>query len=178
MSYPAQRPRSAALAASLAVAVTAALAVSGCGSGSPATTQSSPTTPLTSGASGSAGATSAASPAAQRSQRGAPTQGATLDAAAFAAALATPGTVVLDVRTPAEYASGHLPGALNIDIEAPDFDAKIATLAKAVPYAVYCRSGNRSGVALARMSGLGFSHAYHLGGGIGAWQSAGLPITR
>ncbi|HRC40528.1 MAG TPA: rhodanese-like domain-containing protein [Tetrasphaera sp.] len=115
----------------------------------------------------SAGASAATAPAA----------GAELDAEAFAAALKRAGTIVLDVRTPAEFAAGHLPGAVNIDVEAPDFGTRIAALDASLPYAVYCRSGNRSGVALAAMAAAGFTSAYHLGGGIGAWQAAGGEVV-
>lgn len=101
----------------------------------------------------------------------------TLDATAFAALVQQPGTVVLDVRTPAEYAAGHLAEAVNIDVNAADFPTRIAGLDKAVTYAVYCRSGNRSAAALEAMKAAGFTRADHLGGGIGAWQSAGLPVV-
>lgn len=177
---PPRLTRPAALAASIAVAVAAVLAVGACGSGGPAKPAATPAT-----SSAMAGPAAAPGPnvttgatAAGARPPAAPESGASFDAQAFAAAMAIPGTVVLDVRTPAEFASGHLAGAVNIDIEAADFDARIGSMAKAVPYAVYCRSGNRSGVALARMSQLGFTHAYHLAGGIGAWQKAGLPINR
>ncbi len=107
----------------------------------------------------------------------APAAGAELDAAGFAAALKRPGTTVIDVRTPAEFAEGHLPGAVNIDVSSPTFAASVAQLDPTVPYAVYCRSGNRSAAALAQMADLGFAEAYHLGGGIGAWQSAGGEVV-
>lgn len=100
-----------------------------------------------------------------------------MNASDFSTAMATPGTIVLDVRTPAEYASGHLPQAQNIDIEAADFDTRIAALDKSATYAVYCHSGNRSGVALDKMAGVGFTHLYDLAGGIGAWQSMGGPMV-
>jgi rhodanese-related sulfurtransferase len=51
---------------------------------------------------------------------------------------------VIDVRTPAEFQSGCLNGAKNVDIEASDFDSKIAALDKKANYLVYCRSGHRS----------------------------------
>lgn len=102
----------------------------------------------------------------------------TLDAAAFAELVARPGTVVLDVRTPAEYASGHLEDAVNVDVQAADFSDRIAELDPAAVYAVYCRSGSRSAAALATMRASGFSRADHLGGGIAAWQAAGLPVVR
>lgn len=95
----------------------------------------------------------------------------------FSTAMAKPGTIVLDVRTPAEYASGHLPQAQNIDIEAADFATRIAALDKNATYAVYCHSGNRSGVALEKMAGVGFTHLYDLAGGIGAWQGMGGPMV-
>jgi rhodanese-related sulfurtransferase len=94
----------------------------------------------------------------------------------FSAAMKKPGTIVLDVRTPAEFASGHLPQAKNIDIEAADFATRIAALDKKARYAVYCHSGNRSGVALEQMAAAGFSNVYDLAGGIGAWQSMGGPM--
>lgn len=103
----------------------------------------------------------------------APAQAATLNAEEFAAALKRPGTVVLDVRTPEEFASGHLPDAVNIDINSAEFASQVSALDPATSYALYCRSGNRSGVAMEAMQDMGFSDLYHLGGGIGAWTSAG-----
>lgn len=135
--------------------ILAAAAVTGCSSGSPGGTPDSV-----------AAATVA------------PSSGATLDVLGFAAALKRPGTVVLDVRTRAEYAAGHLAGARNIDVEAADFPAKIAALPKDSPYAVYCRSGNRSATALAIMQKAGFTSVYHLGGGINAWTQAGGVTTK
>jgi phage shock protein E len=107
----------------------------------------------------------------------APAAGAALDATDFAAALKRPGTTVIDVRTPAEYAQGHLPGAVNLDVSSPDFTTRLATLDPAAPYAVYCHSGNRSGTAVAEMASMGFTGAYHLAGGIGAWQDAGGEVV-
>ena len=107
----------------------------------------------------------------------APASGAELDAAGFAAALKLPGTTIIDVRTAAEFAEGHLPGAVNIDIASPDFAAQVSALDPSAPYAVYCRSGNRSASALAEMAAVGMTGAYHLGGGIGAWQSAGGEVV-
>ncbi|MGB7818657.1 MAG: rhodanese-like domain-containing protein, partial [Ornithinibacter sp.] len=92
-------------------------------------------------------------------------------------ALKRPGTTVVDVRTPAEFAEGHLPGAINIDVSSPTFAASVAQLDPTAPYAVYCRSGNRSATAVAEMTDLGFEEAFHLGGGIGAWQSAGGEVV-
>ena len=88
-----------------------------------------------------------------------------------------PGTVVLDVRTPAEFATGHLPGAQNIDIEGADFATRIAALDKTATYAVYCHSGNRSAMAPEQMTAADFAHVYDLAGGISAWQSMGGPMS-
>jgi phage shock protein E len=71
---------------------------------------------------------------------GSPASSATgqhMAASDFSTAMEAPGTIVLDVRTPAEYASGHLAHAQNIDVEASDFATKIAALDKNVTYAVY-----------------------------------------
>lgn len=102
----------------------------------------------------------------------------TLDAAQFAELVATEGVVVLDVRTPAEFASGHLTDAININVEAADFADQIAELDQQATYAVYCRSGNRSQTALNMMRDAGFEQLHHLGGGIGAWQRAGYPVVQ
>src|SRR5262245_49956905 len=48
---------------------------------------------------------------------------------------------VLDVRTAREFATGHLPGAINIDINAPDFEQKVAALDKSKSYLVHCAAG-------------------------------------
>lgn len=100
-----------------------------------------------------------------------------LDPQAFAARAAEPGVVILDVRTPEEFASGHLPGAINIDVEAADFTSQLATLDKTAPYAVYCHSGNRSAVAMNEMAGEGFTDMADLAGGIAAWAQAGGTIV-
>lgn len=65
--------------------------------------------------------------------------------------------VVIDVRTPEEFAAGHLAGAQNIDVEAAGFGSKIAALDKGAAYLVYCHSGRRSGLAAAQMASAGFT---------------------
>ncbi len=107
----------------------------------------------------------------------APAVGAELDAAGFAAALKLPDTTIIDVRTPQEYAEGHLPGAVNIDVSSADFVQQVQALDPTAPYAVYCRSGNRSAAAIQEMNQLGFTNAYHLQGGITAWDSAGGEVV-
>ncbi len=85
--------------------------------------------------------------------------------------------VVLDVRTPEEYAAGHLDGAVLVDFYDPGFTDQLSQLDLQVPYLVYCQSGNRSGQTLTMMQELGFASATDVGGGIAAWQSAGLPVV-
>ena len=91
--------------------------------------------------------------------------------------LAEPSINVIDVRTPAEFSSGHLPGAVNIDVEGSSFDQKIAGLSKTATYFVYCHSGNRSGVATDAMAKLGFTSIYNLKGGIADWQANGGAVV-
>lgn len=86
--------------------------------------------------------------------------------------------VVLDIRTPEEFAGGHLAGAINIDYYADDFEAQLRQLDLEVPYVMYCNSGNRSSNALPVMDSIGFDEVYELDGGIQAWYSAGLPIEQ
>lgn len=155
------------LGAALLAVGTLAFGAAGCGSSS---------TPATGGNS-SAGGSGSGSAARSAGATAAPTSGATVSADAFAAAIAAPGTVLIDVRTPAEYASGHIQGARNLDMEAADFEAKLATLDKQATYALYCRSGNRSQSAMNTMRRLGFTHVFHLGGGVGAWTASSRTLV-
>jgi rhodanese-related sulfurtransferase len=100
-----------------------------------------------------------------------------VDPAAFLTTASQTGTVVVDVRTPSEYAAGHIQGAINIDVEAPTFDAEIAKLDKNATYAVYCHSGRRSGLATDAMGKAGFTHVYNLSGGISDLASAGGQVV-
>jgi rhodanese-related sulfurtransferase len=104
---------------------------------------------------------------------------ATITASEAAATLADApdDLVLLDVRTPEEFADGHLDGAVLVDFYDPDFADRLAELDRDVPYLVYCRSGNRSGETLALMEQLGFDSVRDVGGGILAWADAGLPVV-
>lgn len=86
-------------------------------------------------------------------------------------------TIVLDVRTPAEYGAGHLEGALLLDFNAGDVAAAIPDLDPSAEYLVYCRSGNRSGQAIALMEQAGFTDLTNLGSLEQAAQATGLPIV-
>jgi phage shock protein E len=102
----------------------------------------------------------------------------TVDANKFSEVVQTAGTQVIDVRTPAEFAAGHLQGATNIDVESATFADQIAALDRTGTYAVYCRSGNRSRTATQQMADAGFSTLYDLDGGLTAWTAAGLPVVQ
>lgn len=80
------------------------------------------------------------------------------------------GAQVIDVRTPEEFASGHIPGAININVNASDATAKFKELDPNKSYAVYCRSGARSRSALGRMQGQGLKQVIGLEGGITHWS--------
>lgn len=102
-----------------------------------------------------------------------------VNVADFAAGLdTTSNALLLDVRTDAEFASGHLKGATQIDFYRDDFEEAIAALDKNQPVFVYCRSGNRSGKAAKQMKAMGFKEVYNLEGGIGAWSRRNQPISK
>lgn len=86
--------------------------------------------------------------------------------------------VIIDVRTPSEYAEGHIQGAKNIDFSADDFTSRIESLPRDASYALYCRSGNRSKKALDVMTSLGFTHVVDMRGGIQAWASEDRGVCR
>jgi len=81
--------------------------------------------------------------------------------------------VVLDVRTPKEFEAGHMPGAVNIDVNAPDFEQKVRALDPKKTYLVHCAAGVRSARACQRLDKLNFEHLYNLEGGFKAWEKAG-----
>ena len=101
----------------------------------------------------------------------------TMNVSDFAHKVSDKSVVLLDVRTPAEFASGHIAGATNIDFESGNFENDIASLDKSKSYAVYCRSGNRSGQATALMAKAGFKSIFNLDGGIINWQNAGNSLV-
>jgi rhodanese-related sulfurtransferase len=100
-----------------------------------------------------------------------------LGAADFQAKAQEAGVVTIDVRTSGEFIGGHLENAINIDVEAMNFDSEIAKLDKHTTYAVYCRSGRRSQVAVDRMKDAGFTKLFNLNAGVEDWISAGLPLV-
>lgn len=89
-----------------------------------------------------------------------------------------PALTVLDVRSPEEFASGHLAGAQNIDFHDDAFQDSVAKLDKTKPYLVHCASGRRSAKTRDMMKKLGFTRIYHLDGGLTAWKAAGGQVVK
>ena len=86
--------------------------------------------------------------------------------------------IVLDVRSVAEFTSGHIPEARNIPAE--KLGDRIEELAKFKdrPIIVHCQTGMRSGGACGELRKQGFARVFNLAGGVGAWQQAGLPLMK
>lgn len=84
--------------------------------------------------------------------------------------------LLLDVRTPGEYSTGHIAGSTNINIADPEFASKIKLLDKSKTLLVYCLSGSRSDAAGEYMSRQGFQKIYTLQRGLINWNRAGLSL--
>lgn len=85
--------------------------------------------------------------------------------------------VLVDIRTPEEFAEGHLPGSVNVNFKKRTFKSFISKFDKNTPVLIYCRSGNRSGKAEKAMRALGFKEVYDLKGGFKGWKAANMPIA-
>ena len=86
--------------------------------------------------------------------------------------------VLIDVRTPEEFASGHLENAVNINYFDSDFDEQFKTLDKNKAVYLYCKSGRRSANAAEKLEDMGFVKIYDLEGGVVNWQSKGLTLSK
>ncbi len=91
---------------------------------------------------------------------------------------ATSNAQLVDVRTPEEYAAGHLKNAVNIDYNGDDFVGKIGKLDKGKPVLVYCLSGGRSSKAASKMEDMGFAEVYNMEGGMMKWNGADKPVDK
>ncbi|MGW8123838.1 rhodanese-like domain-containing protein [Roseivirga echinicomitans] len=85
---------------------------------------------------------------------------------------------LIDVRTPEEYAQGHIENSTLMNFNAPSFKTQLEGLNKNKPIAVYCRSGVRSNQAVQIMKEMGFKKVYELKGGITAWEEGGKKIKK
>jgi phage shock protein E len=100
-----------------------------------------------------------------------------LNVSEFSQKITEPGVIIVDVRTPEEFASGHIEGALNIDFNSGNFANEITRLNPSETYAIYCRSGSRSGQAASIMHEAGFHDVSNLNGGVIDWTNDGLPLV-
>jgi rhodanese-related sulfurtransferase len=89
-----------------------------------------------------------------------------------------PNLVILDVRTPTEFATERIAGAIDIDVENSSFNSEVDKLDKSKTYLVYCRTGRRSAIATGIMTGLGFTDLKDMTGGITAWKAGSYPTTK
>jgi|UniRef100_UPI00404B70EC phage shock protein E len=100
-----------------------------------------------------------------------------LGATEFLEKASTKDVVLIDVRTPGEFAEGNIVNALNIDVQSSSFDSQIAQLDPTKTYALYCRSGNRSGIAAEKMADAGFTYIYNATVGFTDLAAAGAPTA-
>jgi len=89
-----------------------------------------------------------------------------------------PKVVLIDIRTPEEFAAGRIKGASNINYYAGDFRASLRKLDATKTYLVYCASGGRSTKSLELFQKLGFKSVVHLDGGFKAWEKAGNAVEK
>jgi len=84
--------------------------------------------------------------------------------------------MLLDVRTPEEYAEGHIKGATLIPLQ--ELESRMAEVPKDKRVYVYCHSGRRSAAAASMLAKAGFTNIENVQGGITAWQEAGYPVVK
>lgn len=101
----------------------------------------------------------------------------TLDITQFDSDTAKNG-ILIDVRTPEEYAEGHLPNAINIDVKDDSFPEKVNEINKNKNIYLYCKTGKRSARAVAIADTLGFKNIYNLNGGFISWKEAGKLVVK
>ena len=147
------RSRASALAA---LPLAGMLALSACSSAAEPTT-TAPASPAIDAPTADPSAPDGALPAGEASARAAREQG----------------RAVIDVRTPEEFAAGHVAGAVNLNLQDPAFAEQVAALDPGAAYVVYCRSGNRSATAVAQMRAAGLDVLD--GGGLQDMAAAGWP---
>lgn len=85
--------------------------------------------------------------------------------------------MIIDVRTPEEFATGHVAGAVNFDVNDAEFQNQVKDLDKSAAYILYCRSGNRADGAKGYMESIGFTDVKNLGSVQEASQELGLDVV-
>jgi len=96
----------------------------------------------------------------------------------LAEALRVPGIHLVDVRTPAEFESARIAGAVNVPLDRLDASRLLASLGAQTPVYCVCQTGTRSQLAAASLRTAGFTRVVHVDGGTNAWAMAGLPVVR
>lgn len=87
--------------------------------------------------------------------------------------------IIIDVRSPEEFAEGHVPGAINIAHTAiADNIEDLLQYKDTKQVVLYCRSGYRAGKAASELKDNGFDNLYHLSGDMLGWQNEGHPIEK
>ncbi len=104
--------------------------------------------------------------------------GGTVDVPTLKAELVKGNVQLVDVRTPQEWSTGHIDGALHIDWFSDDFKSRVAKLDKESPVRLYCAAGGRSEEAREMLRGMGFKNVLDLDGGMSAWKKAGAPVVK
>lgn len=99
-----------------------------------------------------------------------------VDASAFAERLSKGNTQLVDVRTAAEYAEGHIAGAANFDWTNGQLEQRAQELDKSKPVLLYCASGRRSAAACDYLNEEGFTDVVDLAGGLATWMDADMPV--
>jgi rhodanese-related sulfurtransferase len=89
-----------------------------------------------------------------------------------------PDFIIIDVRTPEEYAAGHLENALLIDYNSNNFKTELGKLPRDKQYLIYCRTARRSGLALEVFTSLGFTNVLNMTGGITEWTDQRYPVVK
>ncbi len=89
-----------------------------------------------------------------------------------------PDFVIIDVRTPEEFAEEYIENAINLDYYSETFSDELNQMDKNKNYLIYCRSGGRSGNALDIMAELNFMEVYNILDGMIGWKAEGLPIVK
>lgn len=85
--------------------------------------------------------------------------------------------LVIDVRSPDEFAAGHVPGAINVPVDSLTGNEAVLRDWKQKPVVLYCKSGRRAAMAASALEKQGFVRLEHLTGDIGGWQAQGRPMA-
>ncbi len=105
-------------------------------------------------------------------------QSTLLEPQEFKEFISTNEVLLVDVRTPREFNSGHIEKAININFLSSEFDEQIQKLDTTKTLVIYCRSGNRSGKSSPKFVKVGFDNLYDLKGGVLNWQKSGLKLVK